>query len=744
MTETIKTVAIGKPMDRVDGRAKVTGAARYSTEPPVAGVAYGVVVQSTIARGAITSIDAAAAKSAPGVLAVLTHLDKPAIKPPTPNFATGGIFAETRLPLADAAVLHAGQHVAVVVAETLEAAQFAARQLKVDYAEEKAVVSMDDPAAKTVEPPQMFGDMLQETRGDVAGILEDATLVRHSATYTTPAETHNPMEPSATTAVWEADKLTVYDSTQWINGTQAVLAEAFGVPRQNVRVICPFVGGGFGCKGFIWPHTLLAAMAAKAAGRPVKLVLSRAQMFTSCGHRPPTRQEVTLAAETGGGRVRAIRHIVHTRSNELSMFVETAAMGTSRLTYAAPAVEFRHRVTNVNLSQPTFMRAPGEAPGSFALESAMDELAEKLKVDPVELRLANLPREKNPHSGRPWSSYHLEECLRTAAEKFGWGRRNPTPGANRDGRLRVGHGMALASFPGIKFGGACKVRLFAEGNALVSTSAHDLGTGAYTVFTQIAADALGLPVEKVKVEMGDSNLPPGPLAGGSCSTATVSHMIYNAVASLQKKLAQMATADAESPLKGLRAAELKVEGTELVSADGSKRASALDLVRRSGKPAVEADGMVMPGPEEYAFHSFGVQFVEVAIDDLDPRVQVRRVVSMFDAGRIVNPKTARSQLVGGIVWGIGMALTEETHWDDRTGRCVNDNLADYAVPVNADIPASVEVLWTDKPDPHIGPLGGRGIGEIGITGVAAAIANAVYNATGKRVRDLPITPDKLI
>lgn len=743
MTETINPVAIGKPLDRVDGRAKVTGAARYSTEPPVSGAAYAVIVQSTVARGIIRAIDAEAVRRLPGVLAVLTYADKPAIKPPTPNFVTGGIFAETRLPLADDKVLHAGQHVAVVVAETLEQAQFAARQLRVQYAEEKPVISMDDPAAKSVEPPQMFGDALQETRGDVAGALADASLVRHEATYTTPAETHNPMEPSSTTAVWEGDKLTVYDSTQWISGTQAVLAEAFGVPRQNVRVICPFVGGGFGCKGFIWPHTLLAAMAAKAAGRAVKLALSRAQMFTSCGHRPPTRQAITLSADSGG-KLRAVRHLVHTRSNELSMFIETAALGTSRLTYAAPAVEFRHKVTQVNLSQPTFMRAPGEAPGSFALESAMDELAEKLSIDPLQLRLINLPREKNPHSGRPWSSYHLETCLHTAAEKFGWSRRNPTPGANRDGRFRIGHGMALASFPGVKFGGACKVRLFAEGNALVSTAAHDLGTGAYTVFTQIAADALGLPVEKVKVEMGDSNLPPGPLAGGSCSTATVSHMIYNAVASLRQKLAQLAAADGESPLKGLRAGELRVQGVEITSADGSKRVSALDLIRRTGKPAVEADGMVMPGPEEYAFHSFGVQFVEVAINDLDPRVQVRRVVSMFDAGRIANPKTARSQLVGGIVWGIGMALTEETHWDDRTGRCVNDNFADYAVAVNADIPPDVEVLWTDLPDPHIGPLGGRGIGEIGITGVAAAVANAVYNATGRRVRELPITPDKLI
>lgn len=734
---------VGKPIDRVDGRLKVTGAARYSTEPPAAGLTHGVIVQSSIARGEIKAIDVDSAMKLPGVIAVITHANAPPMKPPTPNFATGGIFAEGRLPLADAKVLHAGQHIAVVVARTLEQAQFAARMLKVEYDGQTPVLSIDDPAARTVEPPQMFGDPLQETRGDVQAALANPAAVTVEATYTTPAEVHNPMEPSGATAVWEQDKLTVYDSTQWVSGTQAVLAEAFGIPRSNVRVICPFVGGGFGCKGFIWPHTLLAAMAAKAAGAPVKLVLTRQQMFSSCGHRPPTRQTLTLAADSNG-RLAAVRHIVHTRANDISMFVETCALGTSRMTYAAPAVEFRHRVTNVNIAQPTFMRAPGEASGTFALESAIDELAYKLNLDPVELRLRNLPKEKNPHNGLPWSTYHADECLRTAAEKFGWARRDPKPGSMRDGRLRIGYGVAMASFPGIKFGGACRIRLFAEGNALVSTSAHDLGTGAYTVFTQIAADELGLPAEKVKVELGDSNLPMGPLAGGSNSTATVSHMIHNAAAELRKRLAVMAISDDQSPLKGLKIEEVRVDGPLITSADGSKRVAVAELIARSGKPAVEANGMIMPGPENFAFHSFGAQFVEVAIDDLNPRVVVRRVVSMFDAGRIVNPKTAWSQLAGGIVWGIGMALTEEAHWDDRTGRCVNDNFADYAIAVNADMPPTLDVSWTDKPDPHLNPLGVRGIGEIGITGVAAAVANAVYHATGKRVRDLPITPDKLL
>ncbi|HRK29575.1 MAG TPA: xanthine dehydrogenase family protein molybdopterin-binding subunit [Tepidisphaeraceae bacterium] len=736
---------IGKPMDRVDGRAKVTGAARFSTEPPVQGASHGVIVQSTIARGKITAIDSASVERLPGVLGVMTHLNAPKIKPPTPNFMTGGIFAESRLPLSDDQIHHAGQHIAVVVATTLEQAKHAAAMLKVTYAAETPVVSMDDPAAKVVSPPDFFGEKLQDGRGDIEAAFADDNSVIFSATYTTPPGSHNPMEVSNTTAVWEEEKLTVYDSTQWLSGTAAVLAEAFGVPRTNVRVICPYVGGGFGCKGFIWPHTLLAAMAARLTGRPVKLVLSRAQQFTSCGHRPATRQVVSLAA-TKAGKLTGIRHLVDATGQAVSQYVEPAAMGTSRLVYDVPNVRFTHNVRQVDIASPTFMRAPGEAPGTFALECAMDELAYALEVDPLQLRLANLPREKAPHSGLPWSSYHLDECLTQAAEKFGWAKRDPAVKSMREGRLMIGQGLAVATFPGSKFGGACKVRLFGDGRLLVSTAAHDLGTGAYTAFTQIAAHEMGIAVERVRVEMGDSNLPPGPIAGGSCSTATVSQMIHAAVASLKKKLSQAATSMADSPLKGLKLEEMEMDGEGVrAKGDASRRVTIAEIVTNSGKSAIEADGTAMPGAEmgAYAFHSFGAQFVEVAIDPLDPRVQVRRCVAMFDAGRIVNSKLAYSQLAGGIVWGIGMALTEETHWDHRTGRCTTDNLADYAVAVNADIP-KIDVMWTDKPDPHFNPLGVRGIGEIGITGVAAAIGNAVYHATGVRVRDLPIVPGRLV
>jgi len=736
---------IGKPMDRVDGRAKITGAARYSTEPPVQATCHGVIVSSTIASGRISGIDCSAAEKAPGVVGVLTHLNTPKIKPSTPNFMTGGIFAESRLPLSDDVIHHAGQHVAVVVARTLEQARHAAKLINISYAAQKPILSMTDPAAKVVEPPDFFGEKLQDSRGDVEAVLNDASAVRFNATYFTPPQSHNPMEVSNTTAVWESDKLTVYDSTQWLNGTAAVLAETFGIPRTSVRVICPYVGGGFGCKGFIWPHTLLAAMASKLTSQPVKLVLTRAQQFVSCGHRPPTKQEMSLAA-TKEGKLTGIRHITSMTGSALSTFLEPSAMGTTRLVYDVPNVQYRHKISQVNIASPTFMRAPGEASGTFALESAMDELAYQLKIDPVTLRLQNLPKEKAPHSGLPWSSYHLDECITTAAEKFGWSKRNPEIKSMREGRLMIGHGMAVATFPGSKFGGACKIRLFADGNLLVSTAAHDLGTGAYTVFTQIAAHEMGVPYGKVKVEMGDSNLPPGPIAGGSNSTATVSQMINVAATALKQKLMRAAVGDAQSPLKGMKLDRVELAGEFVVSKENRETKQAVnEIVQRSGKPFIEADGTAMPGAEmgQYAFHSFGAQFVEVAIDPLDPRVQVRRCVAMFDAGRIINPKTAYSQLAGGIVWGISMALTEETHWDDRAGRCINDNLADYAIAVNADVP-KIDVMWTDKPDPHFNPLGVRGIGEIGITGVAAAIANAVYHATGIRVRDLPIVPGKLV
>ncbi len=708
--------AVGKPLDRVDGKLKVTGGARYAAEAPVQGVAFATIVQSTIARGKIKSIDVAAAKAAPGVIDILTPNNKPTLKAYQPDFMKGGMPAEMRLPLSDMEVNHAGQHVAVVVARTLEQSRYAASLVKIDYEAQPAALDFNSPDAQVKLTPDFFGEALTEEIGNVDTALREVDSVMHEAAYNTPHESHNPMEPSATIAVFEGDRLTVYDSTQWVMGTRAIIADSLGMPRENVRVICPFVGGAFGCKGFIWPHTILAVMAAKQCNVPVKLVLTRAQMFTSCGHRPMTRQTISVAARRDG-TVTAIRHVARMQGSRVGGFVEPCGMGTTRAIYDVPNLAWKHEVVPLDLPEPTFMRAPGECPGSFALESAIDELASKLGLDPLEIRLKNHAKTKFPATGLPFSSNYLAECYTTAAEKFGWSKRDPKPKSMTENGMLIGYGMATATFPGNRFGGAARIRMMNDGRVVVSTAAHDVGTGAYTVLTQIAADALGVDPSLVKMELGDSILPPGPLAGGSNTTATVSGMIVNAAQELAKTLGKP-----------------DGKGDELVQA-----------VKATGKPFVEAMGSSAPGPEmaQHAFHSFGAHFVQIAIDPLMPRVQVRRVVSMFDVGRIINPKTARSQGVGSIVMGIGMALTEQTHYDLRTGRTINDNLADYAVPVNADI-GDIEVMFTDKPDPYFNPMGVRGLGEIGITGIAAAIANAVYHATGVRVRELPISPHKII
>jgi xanthine dehydrogenase YagR molybdenum-binding subunit len=708
-------VPAGKSIDRVDGRAKVTGGARYAADAPVQGFAYATLVQSTIAKGTIKSIDTSLAMVAPGVLTILTHEKKPDVATPKPDFQGGGVTAEQRMPLVDNVIHHAGQHIAVVVAKTIEQSKHAASLLKVEYASETAQLDPAGADVKVISPKEFFGEPLSDQVGDFDKAFADAA-VKFTATYTTPSETHNPMEPSATVAHFEGDRLTVYDATQWVVGTRAILADLMKLPRENVRVISPYVGGGFGCKGFIWPHTMLAVMAAKQAGVPVKLPLSRSQMFTSSGHRPQTSQTMTIGA-SADGTISAIKHSTRVQGSTVGQFVEPCAMGTTRSTYKIPNIAWHHEIVPLDLPEPTFMRAPGESPGSFALESAMDELAIQLNIDPVELRLKHFAKEKNPASGQPVSTNYLDECYAQAAERFGWSKRNPKPMSMRDGDLMIGYGMATAMYPGNRFGGQVRIRLMADGRAIVSTSAHEMGQGTYTALTQVASDALGIDDAMIKVELGDSVLPPGPLAGGSNQTATCSVMIYQAAEKLAEQLGKK----------------------------GENGQSLVEAVKASGKPFEDAMGTSMPGPEmqQYSFASKGCHFVEIAIDPLSPRVQVRRVVSMFDVGRIISPKQARSQGIGGIIMGIGMALTEATHYDGRTGRTVNDNLADYAVPVNADIP-DIEVMFTDKADLKFNPSGVRGVGEIPITGVAAAIANAVYHATGVRVRDLPILPHKVI
>jgi xanthine dehydrogenase YagR molybdenum-binding subunit len=544
---------VGKPIDRVDAKLKVTGQARYAAEAPFENCAHAVLVPSIIARGTIKSIDASAAEKQPGVLAILTPVNLPKLvplHPVKPDFTNGGIPPESRVPLSDMTVHYYGQHIAVVVADTLDRARHAARQIKIDYAPQTPVISLDDPAAKTVIPEQSFGEPVQIHRGqDVSQIfnkLGDYTVIEH--TYSTPPETHNPMEMHATTAAWDGDHLTIYDATQYVYGVRAIVADSLGIPRDNVRVLCPFVGGAFGCKGFQWPHTILAAAAAKVVKQPVKLMLTRQQMFTCTGHRSPTVQAIKLAA-TRDGKIVAAKHDTTMHCNDLGEFVEAAGMASTRVMYAIPNASITHTIKQTNVNIPTPMRAPGECPGTYALECALDELASELKIDPVELRLIN-HADVHPQTGKPWSSKYLKECYAIAVEKFGWKNRNAAPRSMRDntGRL-IGYGMATATYPGYRFPATARVRLMNDNGkirAVAACAAHDLGTGAYTVLTQITAAAVDLPPEQVKFELGDTSLPYGPVAGGSNTTASVAQAITDAVAVLKTNLAKLAGSELAS------------------------------------------------------------------------------------------------------------------------------------------------------------------------------------------------------
>ncbi len=764
-------VSIGKPYSRVDGRLKVTGQARYAAEASPENTAYAVILQSTIAKGEIKAIDTAAAAAAPGVVTIITPLNMPRVK--AGQIAMG----EHRQPLADMKINYAGQHIAVAIADTPERARHAAALIKVTYTEEKPQISLDDPQAATEAARGGFGPPPDLKKGDMDAALKAEGVTVVSQTYKTPVETHNPMEMSATVVRWDGpDRVTVWDATQGVSGTQDAIANTFGLPPDNVRVICPYTGGGFGCKGLQWPHTLLAVAAAKVAGRPVKLVLTRAQMFTSCGHRPSTEQTMTLAADRSC-KLTAIRHATLMHGSRVGDYIEQCGAGTSRVLYASPTLDITHTLRRLDVALPTFMRAPGETPGSFALESAMDEMASALSMDPVKFRLIN-HADSHPDTGQAWSSKHLKECYQTGMEKFGWAKRNPKIGSMRarDGRL-IGWGMATAAYPGMRFPGTARIRLMEDGHggirAVGAAATQDLGTGTWTIGTQLTASLVGLPVDRVGFDLGDSSLPKSGVSGGSTTAAGVSQALSEAANALRAALLKLAQDAGSSPLAGLKPYETVLSNGRLMAAGDSSRSLLIaPLIARSGQPYVE--GLAMPAPSDsgsssgappasthsleptddsgenyslnekrYAVHSFGAHFVEVTIDDPVPMVRVTRVVSVMDIGRVLNPKTAHSQVIGGVVMGIGQALTEETHYDPNTARPVNNNLADYVVPVNPDI-HTLDAYFTDIPDIHFNALGCRGVGEIGITGVAAAIANAVCHATGKRIRDLPITPDKLL
>ncbi|WP_224367575.1 xanthine dehydrogenase family protein molybdopterin-binding subunit [Hyalangium versicolor] len=727
--------SVGKPLDRVDGRLKVTGGAKYSAEYPLEGLVHAVIVTSTIASGTITRVDSTAAEKAPGVLAVLSP-EKP------PKFALDpskrvGFMDRTVHALQHKRVDYQHQPVALVIADTIERATHAAALVKVQYKVDKPKVNFKTAKSQAYKPANILGQPADNDHGKASTEKPAAEV---DATYTTPYEHHNPMEPHATTAVWEGDRLTVYDATQGVFSTRDRLAQLFGLPAENVRVITKFIGGGFGGKGSVWSHVVLAAAAAKAVSRPVKLVLRRDQMFAMVGFRPETEQRVQLQARKDG-KLLLVRHETVNPTSVFDEFTEPSAFQT-RMLYASERIVTAHRLVKLNVGTPTFTRAPGESTGTFALESALDELAYKLNVDPVALRLVN-HADQDPESGHPWSSKSLKDCYRVAAEKFGWSKRNPAPGSMKDGRTLVGWGMATATYPTRRMPASAKATLLPDGTARVVSGSQDLGTGAYTVFTQIAADALGLPPDRVRFDLGDTQMPETPVTGGSWTSATVGSAVKVTADALREKAIALAVADASSPLHGADPKKVQVENGELVS--GGKKESYAALLKRQKLPSLEVQMSSGPGEEvqKYSMHAFGAQFAEVRVDPDLGQVRVSRWVGAFGAGTILNEKTARNQIMGGIVMGIGMALMEEAVLDERTGRFITHDLADYHVPVNPDVP-DIDVTFVPETDPYINAIGAKGIGEIGITGVAAAIANAVYHATGKRIRNLPLTLDKLL
>jgi xanthine dehydrogenase YagR molybdenum-binding subunit len=743
-------VITGQGIDRVDGKLKVCGRAPFAAEFQVADVVHAVMVMSTVPSGRIVRMDLAAAQAIPGVIAIVTPMSAPRL----PQGGKGGLNPPAGRVLSllqDDVVSYNNQPIAVAVADTIERAAQAARLVKVVYAPADAKLDFAEAKQRAYPPPRANREPADLSRGDVgAGMAAAAAKVE--AVFTTPIYHHNPMEPHATIAEWNGDKLTLHDATQNVGGVKTTLAKIFGIAPENVVVIDPYLGGGFGCKGSAWSHVALAALCAKAVGRPVKLALERPQMFGPVGNRPRTEQTLALGADANA-RLTAVSHATISETSAIEDWVETSSL-TARMLYACPNNNSTHRLAKLNIATPTFTRAPGEASGNFALESAMDELAVALKIDPVELRLRNYA-EQDPAKNRPWSSKSLRECYALGAERFGWQRR-AAAGTMRDGHWRVGYGMATATYPANRSPADASVRLLPDGSASVRSATHDLGTGTYTVMSQVAADAIGIPVQKVRFELGDSRYPKSPGAGGSQSAASVSPAVQAAGQAMRQKLIELAIADPQSfayrsdPLQvtvadgWVRASNVLPSPGRLVAAlSGGEPIAA--LLARNGGTALESTGEARPGPERdmYSMHSFGAVFAEVRVDADLGIVRVPRITSAYGVGQILNAKTARSQLLGGIVWGVGMALLEESVRDGRDGRVVNGNLAEYHVPVNADIGA-IDISFVDEHDPYINPLGVKGIGEIGITGVPAAIANAVYNATGKRVRDLPITPDKLL
>ncbi|MCA1440608.1 xanthine dehydrogenase family protein molybdopterin-binding subunit [Ensifer sp. IC4062] len=735
------TKVIGQPLPRIDGRAKVTGGARYAADFNQKGQAYAVIVSATAGLGRITEIGADAISAMPGVIAVISHLNAPRLAYGEHKGVIDPAIGERLHVLQDDQVRFWGQPVAIVVADTLDHAERAAAALKVAYAAERPVVDPTGLLASAVIPEAMRrgGDA---ARGDADGALASAeTMVDES--YDIARENHNPMEPHATIAAWDGDRLTLWSKSQYVVNEQAEIAAIFGLPMENVQVICPFIGGAFGTSLRTWPHVTLAAIAARQVGRPVKLVLTRKQMFYTTGHRPRTLQRIALGA-TKDGKLTSLIHEGYGETSRYEEFIE-ALTSVSGFLYSCPNVQTRYRLVKLDTGTPTYMRGPGEASGVFALECAVDELSYKLGLDPIELRRLNEP-EIDEAANKPFSSRSLMKCYDAGAERFGWSKRDPKPRSMRDGRLLIGMGVASASYPAFHAPSSALARLLPDGTAEIEVAASDMGPGTYTSMTQVAAETLGLPIERVRFSLGRSDFPPAPSHGGSWTMASVGSAIRAACIAVQEEAARRAIADQRSPVFGASIDGVTWEEGRLRRRGDTSPGQAYGDVVASADGPIEAHASTSRDPDiadRYSMHAFGAVFAEVAVDPDVGTIRVRRALGTYGAGRIVNPRLAASQCTGGMVGGIGMALMERTVLDERDGRPVNAHMADYLVPVNLDI-ADIEAHFIDEVDPHVNALGVKGLGEIALVGMAPAIANAVFHATGKRVRTLPIRIEDML
>jgi xanthine dehydrogenase YagR molybdenum-binding subunit len=727
---------LGQPIARADGSVKVTGIARYAGDQNQPGQLHAVLVASTVPAGRVSAIDTRATLAIPGVTRVLVADDMPRVHADLDKISVPPL-ATRFIPMQNDNIVHEGQPVAIVVGESLEAAEAAATIVRVTY--ERAAFIVPETAAVVSADPKKgsysMSNALEFNKGDAPAAIA-AAPVKAGGAYTQPSRHANPMEPSAIIAVWKGDRLTVYDAVQHLPAVQNVMAAVFGLPATSVRIVSPHTGGGFGAKAFVWPHEILAAMAAKVVRRPVKLVLTRQQMYGMVGPQPQMVHDVRLGAGADG-KLLGVGHATTNITGVTEDYVEFGAV-PGRSFYACDNITTSQRVRRGNVTLPTFMRSPWDGPGSWALGSAMDELARALDMDPLDLRLINYA-ETDPESGKPWSSKKLREAYEEGARRFGW--RTRPKGGTRDGHWRIGYGMADCSQGQARFHSTARIRLKADGTAQIESSFCDIGTGPATIFPQIAGEVLGLDAKRVLAVAGDSDLPYSGPTYGSGTTISTGAAVQQAAQRVRAKLARLA---------GWPTEEITMQGGQIIH--GDKSHTIREVLGEAGVAELVSDGAfdlpggapVDMGSSEFPARTFGVIFVEVGVDQELGLLRLRRATGVYSAARIINPRTARSQMIGGIVWGWGMAAMEASHFEPALGRWLAKDLAGVPLPVNADIPPEIDVGFVDEFDANSGPLGAKGIGELGATGVAAAVANAVCDATGLRVRDLPITPQKIL